>query len=188
MELSNVEFILLQIICDKPMISGYEINQLVNERGYREWADIGTTSIYVGLNKLNKKQLVYSYIDTEKQGRGPVPRKFEITPAGGSVLRQEILESLASTRERDIRFDLALAALLFADKDEVVAAISKRIQFLDGIAKDIRLKLDSQQGKNLPSNMQALYWHPLILIKQEIEFMNDLIKDLLLKSAEEAKK
>lgn len=49
MDITNVEFMLLQIICERKEASGYEINQLIKERGYREWVDMGTTSIYVGL-------------------------------------------------------------------------------------------------------------------------------------------
>jgi DNA-binding PadR family transcriptional regulator len=178
MELSNSEFILLQIIYDKEMISGYEIHQLIKARGYREWADIGTTSIYVGLNKLNKRKLVTSHIDIDKQGRGPVPKKFEITVEGKKVLEQETLEALSSTRERDFKFDLALAAIPHVPKESVVAALQQRKRFLTGIADDVNQKLASSKEKQFPVNLQALYWHPLILIKNEIEFMDNLIKDL----------
>lgn len=47
-QLSNVEMVLLQIIAELNQMSGYEINKRIEQRGYREWAKIGTTSIYVG--------------------------------------------------------------------------------------------------------------------------------------------
>ena len=50
-ELSNVELMLLEIISQAKEISGYRIGKLVEERQYRVWADIGTTSIYTGLEK-----------------------------------------------------------------------------------------------------------------------------------------
>jgi DNA-binding PadR family transcriptional regulator len=182
MEITNVEFVLLQIISDKIEISGYEINQLIKERGYKEWADIGTTSIYVGLNKLSKKKLVNSYIDTAKQGRGPIPRKFEITNDGKKLLKQEIILALSSSRERDYRFDLALAAIPFLTTEEVVAALKKRKDFLTEVADSIKHKLEAQGGKKVPINLRALYWHPLVLIKHEIEFMDSLIQDLFEKN------
>lgn len=178
MELSNSEFILLQIIYDREITSGYEINQLIKARGYREWADIGTTSIYVGLNKLHKRKLVNSYIDVEKQGRGPVPRKFEITAEGREVLQQETLEALSSTRERDFKFDLALAAIPFVPKEAVLAALQQRKGFLTEVAEGINQKLTTVNKKHVPVNLQALYWHPLILIKNEMEFMDNLIQEL----------
>lgn len=178
MELSNSEFILLQIIYDREIISGYEINQLIKDRGYREWADIGTTSIYVGLNKLYKRKLLNSYIDIEKQGRGPVPRKFEITEEGKAILQQETLEALSSTRERDFKFDLALAAIPHVPKAAVLDALQQRKRFLTEVADGLNQKLEAFKKKQVPVNMQALYWHPLILIKNEMEFMDNLIQEL----------
>jgi len=179
MELANVEFMLLQIICEQKEVSGYEINQLVKERGYKEWADIGTTSIYVGLNKLSKKQLVNSYIDTTKQGKGPLPRKFEITNEGKELLKQMILLALSSSRERDYRFDLALAAIPFLPTEEVLVALQKREKFLSEVAENINNKFESQGGKRLPFNVQALFRHSLSLIEHEIDFMDILITDFL---------
>ncbi|CUH97227.1 hypothetical protein P22_3354 [Propionispora sp. 2/2-37] len=178
MELTNAEFVLLQIVCDRTTVSGYEINQLIKDCGYRDWAELGTTSIYVGLNKLGKKKLVNSYIDTDKQGRGPVPRKFEITAEGRAVLQQETIEALSSTRERDFRFDLALAAIPFVDKDAVVAALQQRISLLTEVANDYWHKLEALKKRRVPVNLQALYQHPLVLIKNEIEFMDNLIENL----------
>lgn len=36
MEITNVESILIQIIYEQKTVSGYEINHLIKERGYRE--------------------------------------------------------------------------------------------------------------------------------------------------------
>ncbi|MFA1819290.1 PadR family transcriptional regulator [Virgibacillus oceani] len=182
MEITNVEFMLLQIISEQKKVSGYEINQLIIERGYREWGDIGSTSIYVGLKKLSKKHLVNSYLDTSKQGRGPTPRKFEVTDTGAKLLKKNTLEFLSSTRERDNRFDLALASMPFLTTEEVLEALQKRKDFLSEVAKNINKKFETQGGISLPFHVQALFRHPLLLIKNEMEFMDILIKDLLEKN------
>ena len=70
--LSNAELMLLEIISQAKEISGYAIGKLVEERQYRVWADIGTTSIYTGLEKLKRKGLVTSRLDTAKRGKGPL--------------------------------------------------------------------------------------------------------------------
>src|SRR3990172_10756332 len=67
-QIANTEFLLLQIIALQGDISGYEINKLVDKRGYRVWSDIGITSIYVGLDKLSAKKLVKHRVDTKKTG------------------------------------------------------------------------------------------------------------------------
>ena len=55
MVLTNVETALLQLIGEKKLVSGYELNALIEERGYRNWVGIGKTSIYNTLLKLKKK-------------------------------------------------------------------------------------------------------------------------------------
>jgi|SRR5690625_2626370 len=182
MKITNVEFMLLQIIYEHNKVSGYEIIQLVKERGYRDWGDIGSTSIYTGLKKLSKKQLVNSYLDTSKQGKGPTPRKFEVTDKGAKFLKQSTLELLSSSRERDNRFDLALASMPILTTEEVLAALQKRKKYLTEVAKNINRKFETQGGISLPFHVQALFKHPLLLIKNEIEFMDILITDLLEKN------
>lgn len=177
-KISNVEFTLLQLIAESSNISGYEINKLVEERGYREWADIGTTSIYVGLDKLNKKEFVKSQIDVNKTGKGPLPKRFTLTQQGRDVLKDTIIESLSSTRERDHRFDLAVASLPFINPQEAVDALNARKDFLLSEKKRLESKYQAQGGSGLPFFVRALFRHPLVLIDTEIEFMDQLIAEL----------
>ena len=178
MRLTNVQFIILQIIYERKKVSGYEIDQWIEGRGYREWADIGTTSIYTGLAKLGKKRLVSSYLDTAKYGRGPLPRKFSITPAGTQVLRQEIILSLSSSRERDYRFDLAFAAIPMLATQEVTAALQQRKEFLAAAAAHMNALFQAQGGPALPLNMRALFQHPILFIQREMEYVDSLIQEL----------
>lgn len=176
-KLSNAEFMLLQIICERGELSGYEIDRLVKERGYREWANIGTTSIYIGLEKLKNKNLVDFYIDGKKQGRGPLPKKFKVNDEGKKVLKQEILKGLLSSRGLD-RFYLAFAATPFLTAGEVIKALQGRKQSLAEDAAKIKKIFAAQGGKKLPLNVRILFEHPLFLIKNETEFTDNLIEEL----------
>ena len=174
-QLSNVEFALLQLITENGELSGYEINKLIDQRGYREWADIGETSIYSGLDKLNKKELVEFYVYADKQGRGPLPKKFKLTGKGREILKNEVLEALSTTRERDRRFDLALASIPLLTPEEAILALDKRKEFLASESERLKNKLGSQGGENLPFHVKALFKHPLVFIGTEIEFVDELL-------------
>jgi len=184
MKLSNVKFMLLQIIRQMGEISGYGIDKIVKEREYRKWADVGTTSIYAGLKKLEKKQLVKSYIDTEKRGKGPLPKKFKLTRKGRNALNKEILDSLSYTRARDHRFDLAFAAIPCVKPEEVIEALQRRKEFLSEAAEHVEKRFESLGGENLPINIKALFKHPLFLIKHELRFIDSLIKDIKTENGE----
>jgi len=176
--MSNVEFMLLQMIAECRQASGYEMMKLVDQRGYREWANIGTTSIYAGLKKLSDKGWIASEESDGKSGKGPMPTRFALTEAGTAQLRNEIVDSLSSTRERDNRFDLGLAALPYIGKDEAVVALRQRLDFLREAAERIKQKYESQGGFRLPLNVRALFLHPIGLIESELAFVAKLIDEL----------
>jgi DNA-binding PadR family transcriptional regulator len=177
-QLSNVELVLLLIIAESKQVSGYEINKLIEHRGYREWAKIGTTSIYAGLQKLKEKRLIQSDSSDDKFGKGPLPVKFAITENGKQMLRNEIIGCLSSTRERDNRFDLGIAALPFIHKEEANEALKKRYEFLQETSLHIGGKYEAQGGKQLPLHVRALFLHPMSLIEKELQFIAQLISEL----------
>ena len=176
--LSNVEFALLQLLAENGELSGYMISRLIEERGYREWADIGETSIYIGLEKLHKKEFVAFYVDVEKQGKGPLPKKFSLTETGKQILKENVLEALSATRERERSFDLALAAIQFVEPEDALQALETRKLFLSAEAQRINNKFFQQAGPALPKHVQVLFRHPIILINAELEFMDEIINTL----------
>jgi DNA-binding PadR family transcriptional regulator len=170
--------VLLQIIAEKEGISGYGINQIVKERGYREWADIGMTSIYVGLKKLEDKKLVKSKINTSKTGKGPMPKIFYLTEKGKEVLSAEVLLILSGSRERERIFDLGVAGIPFVAPKKVKEALLQRKKFLNEHLEKIDKKFKNDGGHQLPVHARYLFKHSLYLIGNEIKFIDELIGNL----------
>lgn len=135
--------------------------------------------IYAGLKKLNKKGLIESEVAGEKSGKGPMPIRYVVTEVGRTTLRNEIIVCLSSSRERDKRFDLGLAALSFIDKNEAVEAMRKRLDFLGEASENIRQKYESQGDIRLPLHVRMLFLHPMSLIESEQVFVSNLINELL---------
>lgn len=175
---TNVEIMLLQLINEAEGISGYEINKIVKQRGYREWADIGTTSIYNGLKKLSNRKLIQSVIDKNKTGKGPLPYIYHITENGKQILKEDIIETLSIARERDKRFDLAFGGSAFLSSDDVIRALEKRVSFLHSEKERITNIYRRQITDNLPLQVKMLFEHPIFLIDSEIEFTEYIIGSL----------
>ncbi|MMZ61995.1 hypothetical protein D1872_241760 [compost metagenome] len=108
-----------------------------------------------------------------------MPIRFVITEAGMATLRNEIINGLSSSRERDNRFDLGLAALPFIDKDEAIEALRKRQVVLGEALQHIRQKYESQGSIRLPLYVRALFLHPMSLIESEQAFVAKIINELL---------
>src|SRR3970040_1003608 len=84
--MTNAELAILGLVLEKPR-HGYEIEQVIEARGMREWTEVGFSSIYYILKKLETERLCRS--QTERQsGRGPARRVYQITPAGEKAWRE----------------------------------------------------------------------------------------------------
>jgi len=176
--LSNAELIILEIILEMEPISGYDLNKLIEERGIRDWADIGTTAIYLGLKKLEKKDFVSWVLDNKKVGKGPVPRKFSVTNNGKKNLSNEILFSLSKSGARDKRFDIAFYGIGFLPRIVVMLALEKRVENLAIEFTNIDRISYLESNKDLPLHKKSIIDHKMLLIGNEIEFMNELLDKL----------
>jgi len=78
--MTNAELAILSLISETPR-HGYEIEQIIEKRGMREWTEIGFSSIYYLLNKLEKAGQVESQL-IPTQGRGSARRVYQITAGG----------------------------------------------------------------------------------------------------------
>ncbi|OGI11345.1 MAG: hypothetical protein A2Y40_00700 [Candidatus Margulisbacteria bacterium GWF2_35_9] len=177
-KLSNVEFTLLLTIFEYKQISGYRLNKIILDRGFREWIDIGTTSIYVGLEKLQQKGFLVFEYDSKKTGKGPLPKIFKITNNGTSILKETTINFLSSTRERDASFDLGIAALSVIKNTEAILALSNRKEFLSESYNNLKDRFTKLGGETLEFHSKVFFQHSLYLIKCELNFLNSLVEKL----------
>jgi len=174
-ELSNVEYMLLSLIRESGKASGYGLNALIADRGYREWADIGMTSIYVGLKKLERRGLIQGRLTAEKTIRGPAAREYSLTGEGKRLLVEETARGLSETRERDRRFDLALSAMDVLSPAKARSLIRERKEFLETERERLSSALAAGRGR-MSVQGELLFKHTLNFIRSEIAFLDDFAK------------
>ena len=175
---SNVELALLEMVAEKQPVSGYEIDTLIRQRGYREWAGIGTTSIYIRLLRLEKRGLIEARAHKKKSGRGPAPKKYALTAAGERTVKPVITDALIFSRSMNPRFDLGMAGLPLLTGREAITSLQKRIKFLKRVSSELKVKYLSQGGDALPAHVGALFGRPVYMAGCEIKFLNILIKKI----------
>lgn len=180
--LSNIDFMLLNIIGEVGGISGYSLNELVESRGYREWAGIGKSSIYVRLKNLKKKGYLVSQLSGDKSGKGPLPVEYSITAAGKEILKKEILKALSCSDERERRFDLGISAInIVAEKNVLIEVLQERLTLLYKKHKhnlEQMEKVGERTAEGLPLHIALLFEHTLALISTEIKFVEKVIDRL----------
>ena len=177
--LSNTELMLLHLLHQDGNMSGYDINRLVEQRGFREWAEIGMTSIYVSLNKLAKKELVRAELDIAKKGKGPTPKKYFLLPTGTSHLKQEVENGIQALRLKDSRFRLCISALSILNREEQKVLFNKRATALKNRKHELEhTTYIAQGGEGLPQNVRWLFQYSFDALQMEVNFANSVLKDL----------
>ena len=175
MVFSNAELMLMQLIFESPNKTGYEINNWVKKLGYYNWAGVGKTSVYNGLNKLISKEYLTAHINSHKTGKGPLPTCYIITKKGIGVLKKDMLETIQTARERDQRFDLIISAIHLLQNTEIFEAFSLRKNFLSKEYNRLFSEYKEQEDC-LPDGGKLLYERMLMSLKNDQKFTNLILE------------
>ncbi|MFC1936431.1 PadR family transcriptional regulator [Chloroflexota bacterium] len=124
-EISNAELALLSLIAEQPR-HAYQIEQVIEERNIRYWTEIGFSSIYRILNKLEDSGWVAGQMEPP-EGRGPARKVYHLTPAGKIVWQQAALHSLAKPERKYSSFLLGLDNLSTLPPKEVQRAVQANL-------------------------------------------------------------
>jgi DNA-binding PadR family transcriptional regulator len=176
-KLTNVEIALLEIIKERSETTGYEIGQIIEERGYREWANIGKTSIYAGIKKLEGKKLISVQRIKKKAGKGPIPNNIRLTKSGESTLNEEIKQALLSQKNLSLYY-LGIAGISLIKREIALETLHQREISDQNIIEEITRIFQAKGGDVMPPEAQALFEHPLLILKSDIHFLKNFITKL----------
>jgi DNA-binding PadR family transcriptional regulator len=162
----------LTLIAEQPR-HGYEIESVIEARGMREWTEIGFSSIYYLLKKLEKAGWVQSQV--AQVGQGPARKVYEITPGGREALRVAVLDALSSPRRCRLPIRLGLANLAGVSPEDALAALG---QYGDALAERlaaVRARWEAQRP--LPYFVEAMFGHSVALIEAELEWVQGFVEE-----------
>jgi DNA-binding PadR family transcriptional regulator len=166
---TNPELAILGLIAEKS-VYGYEVEQIVEQRGMRQWTEIGFSSIYHILNKL--KTIGVLSDEVQSTGSRPARRVFRITHAGMRVLQDEIRRRLSSPRAHSSDMDLVLANWMLLPQSEILAGLRAQRQYLALRLELVQAKWQSdRQYASFPPSVNELFDHTCHNLKAEIEWL-----------------
>ena len=123
--ISNAELSLLSLIQERPL-HAYEIEQVIEARNIRYWTDLGFSSIYRILSKLESSGLLKSQLHPP-EGRGPARKVFHITESGKKAWKQAALNTLAHPTHQYSSFMLGLDNLGELPSSEAIQSIRNNL-------------------------------------------------------------
>ncbi len=100
---------------------GYEVNNIIEQFGYREWVDLRFSSVYKALSVLEKRGLVEgkkkdSSVRTSK-------KTYRLTRKGRNTLSKQIKMCLTNPPRPKTLFDLGVSAMSLLTQEEVLEAL-----------------------------------------------------------------
>ena len=137
--ISDIEAAILGLLYEKPQY-GYQLEKTIEGWGMRNWTQIGFSSIYYVLKKLEKKELVTSKLE-RVEGK-PSRKVFTITDLGKETMKEKVRDLLSWNKKIISPFDLGLAYLNYLEPHEVIKCLENyiesarnRIKFLESSVK-----------------------------------------------------
>ncbi|MGD2163103.1 MAG: PadR family transcriptional regulator [Anaerolineales bacterium] len=170
--MTNAELAVLSLIAEEDR-HGYEIEQVIEARGMREWTDIGFSSIYYILKRLQQ----YGWIESKKRtvvGQGGPRKVYSVTTEGKRTFQQQVLKAL-STPARDLdNFQLGLASITNVPKPRATDALKTHIRTLESRAAHVRGRREGQAP--LPLHVDGMLDLSLAMIETQLEWIERFIQ------------
>ena len=109
---------------------GYEVNNIIEQFGYREWVDLRFSSVYKALSELEKRNLIEG---KKKDASVRTSKKtYRLTRKGKNTLSKQIKMCLTDAPRPKTLFDLGIAGMSLLTQDEVLEALlthKKNLEF-----------------------------------------------------------
>jgi DNA-binding PadR family transcriptional regulator len=172
---TDAELAILSLLAEQPM-HGYQIEQTIEERGMREWVEMGFSSIYYLLNKLKKAGLLESGLQ-KAEGKGPTRQVFSLTPAGRHAWQYAALDAIGNPSRTFSNLQLGLSNIRALNPGKVKGALQDYRDLLAENRDRIQAKLDSY-GPGVPFEAAILFDLSLTQITCELKWVEKFIKRL----------
>jgi DNA-binding PadR family transcriptional regulator len=148
--LTDSELLVLGLVAEMPR-HGYELEQVIEQRGMREWTQIGFSSIYFVLGKLEKKGLVRA----ETPATAKAKKSYSMTRTGKKTLVDQTLTALKTVRPTYSSLLMGLMHWSVLTRDQALDALQTR---KEAATKELqRLKDIHFEQQPLPDHVDVMF-------------------------------
>jgi DNA-binding PadR family transcriptional regulator len=161
---TDAELLLLGLIAEMPR-HGYQLEQEIERRSYREWTQIGFSSVYFVLGRLEQKGLAAA-----KRPAGPKARKtVSLTRAGRRALVAQTLVALRTVRPTHSSVLLGMINWPVLKREEALEALEARGEAVgEELERLKKIRVDQQP---LPDFVEAIFELSIAQLRAEAEWI-----------------
>lgn len=172
--MTNAELAILSLVAEKPR-HGYDIEQVIESRGMREWTEIGFSSIYYLLKKLEKSGLIESQLQSP-EGKGPARKVYHVTPKGREAQMEGTIQALSHPQGGSNAFLLGLSNFPIVPQDQVIQALQTYVRQLEDRLAHMLGRAEAQRP--LPPFVDAMFDYSEVMIAAELNWMKKFLNEV----------
>lgn len=167
--LTPAELTLLGLLVERPR-HGYQLEEVIAERGIREWTEIGFSSIYYLIGKLRDRGLV-AEVDGSAHRQAKARKVFAATPAGSAACADAAAAAIADLVPVFPPVLVGIANQPVIAPARLRAALADRAAALAERIATVRAAADAHRGA--PPFVRALFDYSLSLLTAEQTWLTD---------------
>lgn len=172
-KISHKQFVVLGLIAEFPS-HAYSIDQRIEDRGMRNWTDIGKSSIYRIIGELEQAELI-SFYEEEVDNR--LRKVYSITEKGMKVLKAKVFNTINEyIGKNDEDFYVAFSMLPILTADDLLQALLNAFQNISKHKQELEQMLSENQ--DYPLNVIGLFKHPIMILETDIKFLEWVLEKI----------
>ncbi|WP_026119249.1 PadR family transcriptional regulator [Nocardiopsis ganjiahuensis] len=165
MRLTPAETTVLGLVVERPQ-HGYDLEQVIDRRGIRQWTEIGFSSIYYLLTKLEGRGLVHV---PEVPAAAKSRRVFHATPEGREAAARNALALIAEAGPAPQPLLVGIANLGLFSEEEYRQALRTRLAAVEARIAAVREAQRSQAP--LPMAAREVFSYSTSLLEAERQWL-----------------
>jgi DNA-binding PadR family transcriptional regulator len=167
--LTDAELLLLGLVAEMPR-HGYELDQVIEQRGMREWTQVGFSSIYFVLGKLQQLGLVSAKKSAGANTSTRARKVYSVTPPGRRALAAQTVAALRDVQPAYSSVLLGMINWPILKHERALKALQERSRALE--AELARLDAIQVEQQPLPDYVEALFDYSLGQLRAEAEWVS----------------
>ena len=164
-DLTDSELLVLGLVAEMPR-HGYELEQVIEERGMREWTQIGFSSIYYVFGKLEQKGLIKANTPASAKAR----KSYAMTTKGEETLIDQTLATLKAVHPTYPSLLLGMIHWSVLTRDQALDALETR---KSALAKELeRIESIHFEQQPLPDYVDIIFEFSVGQLKAEADWID----------------
>ncbi|WP_455391860.1 PadR family transcriptional regulator [[Eubacterium] cellulosolvens] len=173
--ISNIETAVLGLVFEGPRY-GYELEKVIEEREMRNWTEIGFSSIYYVLKRLEKNGLITSKLE-RVEGK-PSRKVYSVTDRGHEVMLETVKDLLSKSVKLKFQFDLGLAYSRFLPPEDIIDCLKLYLKSLENRLEFLETKLNSVKKEHPKIHIIGLFTRPIAHLRAEKVWVKKFINEV----------